>query len=203
MKKKVVGIVGSYRKDRVTDNAVTAVLEGASHAGAETKKIYLVDKHIEFCDNCRACLQEKNIQGSRGKCVHNDDMEDILTEIEQADAIVLGSPINVSTVTALMKRFIERLIVYAYWPWRAKVPKMRTKQKTKKAVIVTSSACPAFIGRVLMPNALSVLKAGANCVGAKVVKKLYFGLVASEQNAGLAPKGIDKARRAGMKLLDN
>ncbi|MHC4636713.1 MAG: flavodoxin family protein [Planctomycetota bacterium] len=101
MKKMVVGIVGSYRKDRVTDNAVTAVLEGAAQAGAETKKIYLVDKHIEFCDNCRACLQEKNVQGSRGKCVHKDDMEDILTEIEQADAIVLGSPINFSTVTAL------------------------------------------------------------------------------------------------------
>ncbi|MHC4753705.1 MAG: flavodoxin family protein [Planctomycetota bacterium] len=203
MKKMVVGIVGSYRKDRVTDNAVTAVLEGAAQAGAETKKIYLVDKHIEFCDNCRACLQEKNVQGSRGKCVHKDDMEDILTEIEQADAIVLGSPINFSTVTALMKRFTERLIVYTYWPWKAKVPKMRIKQKTKKAVIVTSSACPAFIGRILMPNALSVLKAAANCIGAKVVKKFYFGLVAAEKNAGLNPKGIEKARRAGMKLFDN
>ncbi|MHC4636712.1 MAG: hypothetical protein ACYTBV_04310 [Planctomycetota bacterium] len=80
---------------------------------------------------------------------------------------------------------------------------MRIKQKTKKAVIVTSSACPAFIGRILMPNALSVLKAAANCIGAKVVKKFYFGLVAAEKNAGLNPKGIEKARRAGMKLFDN
>jgi len=198
MDKKVVGIVGSYRKGHIIDSAVSAILEGAEGAGAQTKKIYLVDKRIEFCKNCRSCTQKK---GGRGKCVHDDDMEQIVKELESADALVLGSPMNFFTVTAVMKRFIERLVVFAYWPWGKAGPRLRIKNPTKKAVIVTSSACPAFIGRILMPNALSVLKAGARSVGAKVVKRLYFGLVATRENQGLSQKALQKARHAGKKLI--
>ena len=111
MGKKVIGSVGSYRKGRIIDSAVSAVLEGAREGGAETEKIYLIDKHIEFCTNCRTCTQEK-VEGGRGQCVHNDDMEGILEEIGSADGIVLGSPINFFTVTAVMKSFVERLITY-------------------------------------------------------------------------------------------
>ncbi|MBA7655217.1 hypothetical protein ES703_63116 [subsurface metagenome] len=112
---KVVGIVGSYRKGKTIDSAVTAVLEGAEAKGAETKKIYLLDEHIEFCTNCRSCMQEK-VEARRGKCVHDDDMEGIIMEIENAKAVVLGAPINLGNVTAIMKRFIERLGPYFYWP---------------------------------------------------------------------------------------
>jgi multimeric flavodoxin WrbA len=41
----------------------------------------------------------------------------ILDEIAASDAVVLASPMNFWTVTALMKRFIERLVCFAYWPW--------------------------------------------------------------------------------------
>ena len=34
---KVVGIVGSYRKGKTIDTAVSALLEGAKDKGAETK----------------------------------------------------------------------------------------------------------------------------------------------------------------------
>jgi FMN-dependent NADH-azoreductase len=200
MGKKVVGIVGSYRKGRIIDSAVWAVLEGAKEGGAETEKIYLVDKHIEFCTNCRTCTQEE-VEGRRGQCVHNDDMEGILEEIGSADGIVLGSPINFFTVTAVMKRFVERVICFAYWPWGKAAPKLRVKKADKKAVIVTSSACPAFIGRILMPNALSVMKGAARCMGAKVVKRLYFGLAAGEKEQRLSEKALSKAREAGRKLI--
>jgi len=199
MAKKVVGIVGSYRKGHIIDSVVSAVLMGAENRGARTHKIYLVDKHIEFCKNCRACTQPAD--GTRGKCVHDDDMEGIIQELEAADGIVLGSPINFSTVTALMKRFVERLVVFAYWPWGKGAPKMRIEEPTKKAVIVTSSACPAFIGRILMPNALSVMKVAAKAVGAKVVGKLYFGVVAGERDQKLGESQLRKALKAGGKLL--
>ena len=126
---KVVGIGGSYRKGKIIDGAVSAILEGVKSKGAETQKIDLLDKHIEFCTNCRSCSQVKG-QG-RGKCVHNDEMDSILTDIDNADAIVLGSPINFSNVTAIMKRFIERLIPYAYWPWGKAV--CQSKLRLKRA----------------------------------------------------------------------
>ena len=46
MAKKVIGIVGSYRKGGIIDTSVSGVLQGAEQAGAETKKIYLLDKHV-------------------------------------------------------------------------------------------------------------------------------------------------------------
>jgi NAD(P)H-dependent FMN reductase len=199
MTRTVVGIVGSYRKAHIIDSAVSAVLEGAEEAGAQTSKIYLVDKHIEFCTNCRACTQQENV--ARGECRHNDDMGEILKEIEKADAVVLGSPVNFSTVTAIMKRFIERLVAFVYWPWGTGAPKFRISKPNKKAVIVTSSACPALLGRIMMPNALSLLKAAAKAVGARVVKKLYFGLIATEKDQRLPDKSVRKAQQAGKKLL--
>jgi len=81
---KIVAIVGTYRKGKVIDTLASEVLRGAADGGAETEKIYLVDKHIEFCENCRTCVQEKDV-GRRGTCVHDDDMAGILDKVDAAD----------------------------------------------------------------------------------------------------------------------
>jgi multimeric flavodoxin WrbA len=122
---KVLGIVGSYRKGGIIDTAIDEILASAKEEGAEVGKIYLIDKHIEFCTNCRTCAQQQGPQ--RGKCIHVDDMNSVLEEIESSDAIVLGSPMNFGTVTAVMKRFIERLVCFAYWPWGMGAPKVRNR----------------------------------------------------------------------------
>ena len=199
MNKKIVGIVGSYRKGGIIDTAVSAILKAAEDHGVKTEKIYLIDKHIEFCTNCRKCTQEnKGIR--RGKCVHNDDMEQILTKIDDADALVLGSPVNFFSVTAITKRFIERLLVFSYWPWDMKIPKYRVKKLHKKAVIITSSGCPAWLGRIFFPGVLSLLKTAAKCMGAKVITSLYFGPVCLKQDQQLARKDLLAAYKAGEKL---
>ena len=199
MAKKIIGIVGSYRKGRVIDTAVSEILKGAEAHGAQTSKIYLIDKHIEFCTNCRNCTQEKDA-GTRGKCIHNDDMEDILRQIDDADALVLGSPVNFGSITAVTKRFLERLLVYVYWRWETKIPKLRIKNANKKAVIVTASTCPAWLGRLMMRGSLKALKTAARCMGANVVQSLYFGLVAQSPDSTLDPKNLRKAYKAGEKL---
>jgi hypothetical protein len=78
---------------------------------------------------------------------------------------------------------------------------LRDKRKDKKAIIVTSSACPAIIGRCLMPGALSTLKKATTCMGARVIKSLYFGPVAAKEESRLPEKYILKSRKAGEKLV--
>jgi multimeric flavodoxin WrbA len=201
MGKKIVGIVGSYRKGGIIDSAVSAVLKGAENKGCETKRIYLVDKHIEFCKNCRSCVQEETCE-TRGKCIQNDDMAEMLQEIDNADGVVLGAPINFFNVTALMKKFIERLLPYSYWPWGRTIPRYRIKRRkiNKKVVTVTSSGCPAWLGRIIFSGALSILKAAARCIGARVVKSLYFGMVRRNENSQLSERELLKAYKAGEKL---
>jgi multimeric flavodoxin WrbA len=200
MARKIVGIVGSYRKGRIIDSAVSAVLKGAEEKGAQTQKIYLVDKHIEFCTNCRTCAQQ-DTQGVRAPCIHDDDMEEILRQIDEADGIVLASPVNLGTVTAITKRFLERLIVYSYWPWGSPFPRPRIKKSNKKAIIITSSACSTFLGRIFFRNALVSLKWATKWMGANVVRSLYFGTVCLNEDSGLNDKALLRAKKAGAKLV--
>jgi len=197
MSRKVVAIVGSYRKGGTIDAAVEAVLVGAREKGAETSTIYLTDQHIEFCKNCRTCTQKPGPE--RGKCEHRDDLEPILNEIEAADAVVLGSPVNYYNVTAIYRRFLERLLGYAYWPWGQNAPRPRTKERPRKAVLIASSAMPGFLIPVAT-GAARALRLTAKMLGAKPVGKLWIGLVASEPRHLLTMRHYEQARRMGWKL---
>jgi len=108
MAKKIVGIVGSYRKGGNVDALVSEVIDAASAAGAETEKIYLLDKRIEFCTNCRACTQAPG--KTPGECVSDDDVAGIVEKVMASNAVVIGTPVNFSNVNALTKQFMERLV---------------------------------------------------------------------------------------------
>jgi multimeric flavodoxin WrbA len=194
---KVVAIVGSYRKGGTIDRAVEEVLKGAREKGAETVTFYLTDQHIEFCTNCRQCTQAPGTE--RGRCVQEDDLEPMLKEIEAADAVVLGSPVNYFNVTAIFRRFLERLVGNAYWPWGNAAPKARKTKATKKAVLVASSAMPG----IFIPfatGAAKALRVTAEMLGARTVGRIWIGLVGAEQHPRLSARTRARARRLGWKL---
>lgn len=203
MARKIVAIVGTYRRGRIIDTAVAELLAGAQEHGAETQTIHLLDKRVEFCTNCRNCTQEKDV-GRRGKCVQNDDMEEILQAIDAADAVVLAAPTNSFNANALTRRFIERLLPYAYWPRGARSgPKWRTAKPDKIAVTVTATACPAFIGRIVMPGARRALKVAAQALGARVIQSLHFDCLGETPESPLSDKARCRARRAGARLASS
>jgi multimeric flavodoxin WrbA len=196
--KKVTAIVGTYRKNHMIDTAVDEILDSVKQEGFETNKIYLIDKHIEFCKNCRTCTQMDGREP--GKCCIDDDMASILAEIEKSDAIVLGSPINFGTVTAVMKKFVERLVCFAYWPWGMNAPKVRNKKKIKRAVVVVSSAAPSLLVR-LTTRTTSLLKKTAGLMGARTVGVLFIGLASREEKQSVPERIREKARSLGKKLV--
>jgi multimeric flavodoxin WrbA len=197
MSSKVVAIVGSYRKGGAIDTAVEAILEGAREKGAQTHTIYLREQHVEFCTNCRQCTQSPGAE--RVKCAQQDDLESILKEIEAADAVVLGSPVNYYNATALFRRFLERLLGFFYWPWGNNLLVQRNKRQSRKAVLVASAGMPGF----LIPFATGAAKAlrlAAKCLGAKRVGSLWIGLVSQEPHPRLSARTLERARHMGWKL---
>jgi len=194
---KILALVGSYRKGGTCDSAVEEILAGAREAGAETEKIYLLDKKLEYCTNCRSCTQEPGEHP--GRCILDDDMPGLLAEIEGVDGLVLASPVNVGTVTAVMKTFLERLVCFAYWPWGRPAPKMRKPSRNKSALLVISSAAPAMMTRWLTGTA-GIMRKGVNFMGARVVGTLYIGMAADRPHREL-PAGVrSRAERLGRKL---
>jgi NAD(P)H-dependent FMN reductase len=197
MARRVVAIVGSYRKGGTVDTLVDAVLDGARESGAETKKIYLIDQRIEYCHNCRACTLEK--ETARGVCAIDDDMPAIRAEIESADAVVLGSPVNFYNVTAVFRTFMERMVGAVYWPWGQWSPKPRSKKLPRKAVLIASSAAPGvFIP--ISTGAAKALRVAAHCMGARPVAKLWVGLAAQSAKPQLSARVLLRAYKAGAGL---
>lgn len=194
---KVVAIVGSYRKGGTTDSAVEAVLAGAREKGAETEVIYLTDHPIQFCTNCRKCTEAPG--DSRRICIQEDGLESMLKQIEAADAIVLGSPVNYGNATAIFRRFLERLVGAAYWPWGQNIPKARQKHFRRKAVLVATSGMPGFLIPITT-GTKTALDMAAKGLGARTVGSLWIGLAAGEPHHDIGPKMREKARKLGQKL---
>ena len=98
---KILGIVGSKRKNGNTSYLIQRAVETASEEGIETEVIFLGDYTIAGCTGCEGC---KNTY----KCVVNDDMQKIYPRLLEADAIILGSPTYFYNVTSDVKAFIDR-----------------------------------------------------------------------------------------------
>jgi len=196
---RILAINGSYRDDGVTDRVLDAVVAELADAGAEVEVVLLREHPIEFCLNCRQCTQKPGEDPAQ--CIQHDDMRELIDRIEQADAYVLASPTNFGSVTALFKRFMERLTVYAYWPWEQHAPSLR-KQGTprKRAIVVSSCAAPGFLGRLLYTSHRQ-LKNTANTIGADTVGSLFTGHAARQAGNDLPPDVIKRARELAHKLL--
>ena len=187
--KKILIINGSYREDGITDRAAQALTNALGDQGIDTEIILLRDQEIHFCLNCRECMQKPGPDPE--PCVQHDAMDSIVAKIEAADGYILAAPTNLGSATALFKRFMERLAVYAYWPWGGPAPKYRKDNAPrKKAVIITSSSAPGFLGRWLFGTSRQ-LKYTARIMGADHVGTLYSGLIANEAHAEL-PNSTNK-----------
>lgn len=192
---RLLAINGSYREHGIIDQAIAAAAQAATKAGTEVEIVHLRDYPIEFCRNCRECTQTPG--EAPGVCVQRDGMQALIEKIEAADGYILASPTNFSSVTALFKRFMERLVVYAYWPWGTPAPKFRRQQATKRAVLIASSAAPGLMGR-LFYTTLKQLKMTAKTLGAKPVGSTFIGLIAQEAQPTLP----DRARRRVQGLVE-
>jgi multimeric flavodoxin WrbA len=105
---KILGIVGSKRKNGNTSILVQKALEVAEKEGIETELIYLGDYTIKDCNGCEACKDTY-------QCVIEDDMQKIYPLLLKADALILGSPTYFYNVTADMKAFIDRCYCFEFF----------------------------------------------------------------------------------------
>jgi len=133
---KVIAINGSPRKNWNTATLLKNALEGAESEGAVTELIHLYDLNYKGCKSCFSCKMRGG--KSYGSCAVNDDLTSIFMKVEESDALILGSPIYLGTVTGEMRSFMERLI-YPYLTYN-NPPKSLFPKKINTGFIYTMNA---------------------------------------------------------------
>ena len=100
--KKVIVISTSLRRGSNSDMLADRFVEGAKAAGNEVEKISLVGKNIQFCKGCMGCQK-------LGRCVINDDVNDIMAKVLKADVICWATPIYYYEMSGQLKTMLDRL----------------------------------------------------------------------------------------------
>ena len=104
MSKKILIISSSPRKGGNSDVLCEECLKGALDAGHNVEKIFLIDKKINYCTGCGYCSDNDYTM-----CSQKDDMSEILDKMQDADTIILATPIYFYAISGQMKTFIDRL----------------------------------------------------------------------------------------------
>ncbi|ABK13963.1 MULTISPECIES: flavodoxin family protein [Methanothrix] len=99
----VLGISGSPKSGRNTEYLLQRALRVASERGYRTESVLCSRLRVGFCTDCGEC--------SKGKpCPIDDDMVKIYELLQNADGIVVASPVYFGSVTAQLKAIFDRTL---------------------------------------------------------------------------------------------
>ena len=100
---RILVIRGNPRKNGHTQYITDLVIKGASEAGAEIEDVDLYEKKINDCIGCYHCWTN-----TPGKCIHHDDMTDLLEKILATDIVLCSTPLYSYTMSTSAKKFFDR-----------------------------------------------------------------------------------------------
>ena len=105
---KIVAICGSPRKGN-TYSTLHAIQE--NYPGIDFEILQLSDMNFETCRGCYVCV-------TRGvdKCPIKDDQDMIIKAMQDADGIILASPVYLVMVSATLKNYFDRLGYISHRP---------------------------------------------------------------------------------------
>ena len=101
---KILILNGSPRPDGNTVAMIKAYAEGAKEAGHSIQIVDVCRKNIRGCLACEYCHTKGN-----GKCIQQDDMQEVYPLLEEAEMIVLASSIYYHSFTGQLQCAINRI----------------------------------------------------------------------------------------------
>ena len=108
---KILGISGSPVKKGNVEKYLQIMMESISDKNVSTEIVNLSQTDIKECLHCNFCLSKQK----PGKyCSINDDAQMVFEKVEQADIIILASPVYFMRTSAKMAAFIDRLRVFIF-----------------------------------------------------------------------------------------
>lgn len=111
---KVLMINGSPRPKGNTAAALTEMEKTFAAEGIEVETVQIGNKDIRGCIACGTC-------GERGACVFDDVVNEIAVKFEQADGLVVATPVYYASPNATVIALLDRLFYSAKFDKTMKV----------------------------------------------------------------------------------
>lgn len=101
---KVIAINGSPKAKGNTYHSLEQVGAALIAEGIEFEIVHIGNKIIRGCLACGGCAKNQD-----ERCViANDEVNDCIQKLKEADGILLGSPVHYSGIAGTMKSFLDR-----------------------------------------------------------------------------------------------
>ena len=114
MMSKVILLNGSPHRHGCTAAALDEMIRVFEEEGVETELIQVGGKDIHGCISCNKCSET-------GKCVFNDLVNEVGPKFEEADGLVVGSPVYYGSPNGTILSFMDRLFYSANFSKHMKV----------------------------------------------------------------------------------
>lgn len=111
---KVLIINGSPRVEGNTSIAVREMEKIFIEEGIEVETIQIGNKDIRGCIACNTCAET-------GKCVFDDMVNEAAKKFEEADGLVVASPVYYASANATLIAFLDRLFYSSHFDKTMKV----------------------------------------------------------------------------------
>lgn len=111
---KVLMINGSPRPKGNTATALAEMERVFGAEGIEVETVQIGNKDIRGCIACGTC-------GERGACVFDDAVNEIAAKFEQADGLVVATPVYYASPNATVIALLDRLFYSAHFDKTMKV----------------------------------------------------------------------------------
>jgi multimeric flavodoxin WrbA len=189
MSMRVLGIMGSPRRNSNTEILLDKALEGASDAGAEIEKVLISKLRVSPCLEIYACFKD-------GNCTIRDDMQPLYDKLVKADHIVFASPIFFYGVTGQAKALIDRC--QALWARRHVLGMGKEDKRVRRGVFISVGATR---GEKLFDGAVLTVKYFFDAVGVKYSGDLLIRGIDNKAHIKEHPTALEDAFRLGQELV--
>jgi multimeric flavodoxin WrbA len=186
---KVLGIMGSPRKQSNTDILLDKALEGAREAGAEVEKVLVSKLKISPCLEIYACLKD-------GDCAIKDDMQLLYKKLLEADHIVFTSPIFFYGITSQAKAVIDRC--QALWVRKHVLGMDKEDKRVRRGLFISVGATR---GTKLFDGAVLTVRYFFDAIGVKYSGDLLVRGIDNKGQIGEHPAALEDAFRLGQELV--
>ena len=111
---KVLIINGSPRVHGNTSIAVDEVVKTFEAEGIETEIIQIGNKDVRGCIACGSCAES-------GKCVFDDVVNELASKFEEAEGLIIASPVYYASANATLIACLDRLFYCTHFDKTMKV----------------------------------------------------------------------------------